>query len=724
MAPAPAVEELLSGLTASQRAAVVSEAQPLCIVASAGAGKTRVLTRRIAYRCRTGAADASHTLALTFTRKAAGELQHRLAGLGLRDGVAAGTFHSHAAAQLQRWWADRRQSPPTLLDRKSRILGPLLAERTALSSVPLADVASLIEWAKARTVAPGDLAAALAGAGRSLPAGISADALAAVYARYEHEKRRRGVIDFDDLLGRCADALETDPEFAGAQRWRWRHVYVDEFQDLNPLQYRLLTAWLGDSVDLCVVGDPNQAIYGWNGADPELLRTMPERWPSTEVLHLDANHRCTEQIVAAAASVLGSDGSRLRAVGRSGPAPTIHSFETDADEARGIAAAVAEARREGRPWGAMAVLTRTNAQLAVLQRALTSVGIPCWSAASAALLDEAPVRDFLAGLRGRAHQSVRVAIADLRELIGEVAATAAPEESASLEALAEIGDAFHTVRPDATAGDWLAWLPATAKDRSDSPAAADAVTLSSFHRAKGLEWEEVWVAGAEEGLVPLGRPRPGPAEREERQLLYVALTRAMQVLHVSYARTRSFGGRPVPRQPSRWLAALTGAGAQVIDSSTGYPADRPGEGGALPRPAISGSGPDDPEAGDPEAGAPESGNAEWRRRLADSRRRLAGMSAAATGASGGRVLGRRLPADWPEPDADLVAALRTWRLETARHSGVPPHVLLHDTTLEAMAALRPRTMEDLVAVPGFGAVKAGRYGAPLLDILSERAASA
>ena len=707
MAPTPAVEELLSGLTASQRAAVVSEAQPLCIVASAGAGKTRVLTRRIAYRCRTGAADASHTLALTFTRKAAGELQHRLAALGLRDGVAAGTFHSHAAAQLQRWWADRRQSPPTLLDRKSRVLGPLLAERAALTSVPLADVASLIEWAKARTVEPDGLEAALAAAGRSLPTGVSAGALAAVYARYEHEKRRRGLMDFDDLLARCADALESDPEFAGAQRWRWRHVYVDEFQDLNPLQHRLLTAWLGDSVDLCVVGDPNQAIYGWNGADPELLRAMPDRWPTTEVLHLDANHRCTEQIVAAAASVLGPDGTRLRAVGRSGPPPTIRSFETDADEALAIAAAVADARREGRPWGSMAVLTRTNAQLAVLQRALTAAGVPCWSAASAALLDEAPVREFLAALRGRAHQSVRVAVADLRELVAERAATATPEESASLGALADIGEVFHTVRPDASAGDWLAWLPSTAKDRSDSPAAADAVTLSSFHRAKGLEWEEVWVAGAEEGLVPLGRPRSGPAEREERQLLYVALTRAMQVLHVTYARTRSFGGRPVPRQPSRWLSALSDAGALVLDP--GAPPDGSASTGDAAGAARSG-------------GAPRGAGEEWRRRLADSRRSLAGAAAGAGSTS--RALGRRLPADWPDPDTALVAALRAWRLETARHSGVPPHVLLHDTTLEAMAALRPRTMEDLIAVPGFGAVKANRYGAPLLDILCDRAASA
>ncbi|HET6873573.1 MAG TPA: UvrD-helicase domain-containing protein, partial [Acidimicrobiales bacterium] len=228
--------ELLSGLTEAQRAAVVSPAAPLAIVAAAGAGKTRVLTRRIAYRCRTGTAAASHTLALTFTRKAAGELQHRLAGLGLRDGVAAGTFHSHAAAQLQRWWADRRQAPPSLLERKSRVLGPILAGRSGFENVSMSDVAALIEWAKARALGPESLEAALATSGRPLPGGVQPAQLAAVYARYEHEMRRRGLLDFDDLLGRCADAIESDPDFAGAQRWLWRHIYVDEFQDLNPLQ--------------------------------------------------------------------------------------------------------------------------------------------------------------------------------------------------------------------------------------------------------------------------------------------------------------------------------------------------------------------------------------------------------------------------------------------------------------------------------------------------------
>ena len=602
-----AAADLLEGLTGPQQDAVLADAAPLCIVAAAGAGKTRVLTRRIAYRCRTGAADPDHTLALTFTRKAAGELQQRLGVLGLRGGVNAGTFHSVALAQLQRWWSDRRQCPPTLLEHKARLLGPLVEGRPGLEGVPLSEVAALIDWAQARTVAPEELESAVVSYGRVLPSrlqgGGALAAVGAVYARYDHEKRRRGLVDFDDLLLRLADAIETDPEFAGAQRWRWRHVYVDEFQDLNPLQHRLLTAWLGPSLDLCVVGDPDQAIYGWNGADPGLLASMPERWPTTGVVRLDANHRCAEPIVRAAAAVLGPAGERLTGVHRPGPAPRVTGYESDRAEARAIAAGLMAARRDGREWPDLAVLARTNGQLTVIREALDLVGIPSWSAA-----------------------------------------------------------------PDAG---------------SEDGRPEDAVTLSSFHRAKGLEWGAVWVAGVEEGLVPMGRASGPAAEQEERRLLYVALTRAADEVHVSWSASRSFGAgaRLVPRRPSRWLEAVAASS---------------------------------PEAGD-EVGTGPAGWRAW----ADQRAALRESAARA-----GRPLGRRTPPGWPEPDEELRRALLAWRGEAARFSGVPPQMLLHDATVEALACLRPRTMEDLLAVPGFGPVKAARYGPVLLDILGDRAVSA
>ena len=212
MQPDTSEADLLHGLTPEQRQAVTSEAAPLCILASAGAGKTRVLTRRIAYRSRFGGADARHSVAVTFTRKAAGELQHRLAELGMRERVASGTFHSLASGQLHRWWADRHQHAPALLERKGRLLAPLAGSRPGLAQVPVADLAAQIEWAKARLISPDQFERVVRTEARELPPNVSPSAVAALYARYEDEKRRRGLVDFDDLLLRAAEALEGDPE--------------------------------------------------------------------------------------------------------------------------------------------------------------------------------------------------------------------------------------------------------------------------------------------------------------------------------------------------------------------------------------------------------------------------------------------------------------------------------------------------------------------------------
>src|SRR5205085_6399162 len=131
-------------------------------------------------------------------------------------------------------------------------------------------------------------------AGRTPP--LPTAAVAAIYQRYEDEKKRRGLVDFDDLLLDLVRALDTDTAFAAAQRWRFRHLFVDEFQDVNPVQFRLLDGWRGDRTDVCVVGDPNQAIFGWNGADARYLTDFGERFPTADVVHLDDNYRSSPEI--------------------------------------------------------------------------------------------------------------------------------------------------------------------------------------------------------------------------------------------------------------------------------------------------------------------------------------------------------------------------------------------------------------------------------------------
>ena len=366
--------DLLTGLTPAQLEAVTTAGQPLCILAGAGSGKTRVLTRRIAWRVAEGHVAASHVLALTFTRRAADELSSRLGGLGVRDQVAAGTFHAIAYAQLRRRWADSGERPPALLDRKTRILFRLLPARRSPSDPGPTELAAEIEWAQARMVSPAGYAEAVAAAGRKPP--MPAAAVASIYERYQQEKRRQNLVDFDDLLLECARALETDPSFAATQRWRYRHLFVDEFQDVNPLQFRLLEAWRDGRDDLCVVGDPRQAIYSWNGADPRYLTEFAERFAGSTVVHLDQNHRSSPQVVAVANAVLEGIGGRpLRAPGADGPLPTVTSYASDEDEARNVVRALRRRGGAGR-WSDLAVLARTHAQLVVFEDLLKAAAIP------------------------------------------------------------------------------------------------------------------------------------------------------------------------------------------------------------------------------------------------------------------------------------------------------------------------------------------------------------
>ncbi len=688
---------LLADLTDAQREAVVSDAAPLCVLAGAGSGKTRVLTRRVAHRCLTGDADPAHVLVLTFTRKAAGELSARLSALGLRDRVAAGTFHAVAAAQLRRWWADRGQAPPGLLTSKARLLAPLAAERPGLAGVAVAELAGHLEWANARCVPPADFPAAAAASGRRLAA--PASELAALFARYEHEKLRRGLIDFDDLLARCADALERDPTFAAAQRWRWRHVFVDEFQDVNPLQHRLLLGWLGDRTDLCIVGDPHQAIYGWNGADPHLLDEVPVRWPATQVIHLDSNHRCSPQIVAAAGEVLGVGGARLSSAREEGAPVSVRAWATADAEAVGVAGELCAAHAEGLPWRSMAVLTRTNAQAALIAEACRSAGVAIRVPGRQGLLEMPAVRMALARLQENAGAPLAVAVADLGAWAGDAvpragagagagagggtaAAVNDHEAAGALQALAELARQAQHLDPAATIASWVATLPALL-GRDPDAILGEAVTICSFHRAKGLEWHAVWVCGLEDGFVPIGHATSPAALAEERRLLYVALTRASERLTCSWARERRFGERPVPRLPSPWLPAVAVAG----DGTTSSPA------------------------------TPE----EWQERIRVQRDRLR------AGRAGTRP--SRLPAAWPTPEAHVLEALRAWRAAAARASLVPAHVVLHDTVVEAIASLRPSDEAALLAIPGMGPVKASRYGPALLRLVrqageADRAASA
>lgn len=671
-------DHLLDGLDPAQRTAVTSEAQPLAILAGPGSGKTRVLTRRIAHRCATGAADPRHVLAVTFTRKAAAELDSRLRGLGLRDLPTTGTFHALAYAQLRAAWAADHRSAPTLLDSKGRMLARILG---STRRVRPSDLAAEIEWAKARLVTPDAYPDAVATARRAVP--VDAERVAGWYRRYEDDKKRRGMVDFDDLLLLATARLERDPSFAAAQRWRFRHLFVDEFQDVNPLQHRLLRAWLGDSTDLCVVGDPNQAIYSWNGADASFLVDFAVHHPGGSVVQLRDSYRSTPQVLGVAAAVLGTP--EIGAHRPDGPAPVVVGYQTDVDEANGVARAVRDHHRPGRPWSAQAVLVRTNAQATLFAEAFRRAAIPHRVRGADRLVDDPDVRDLLRRF-SRLHEPLLTTIndldaslvrqrADLLDAIGstagdggasasrvELAPSAAGKRLDAFEQVVRLGRELLALEPAARTDSFPAWLHAVLVD--DAPDAGDAVTIASFHAAKGLEWDVVHVAGVEAGYVPISHARTPEARAEEERLFYVAVTRAARVLRCSWARTRTFASDPVERAPSPLLARVREAVGAM---------ERAAQASSDATPAIShgradlAAGPHDPDTARSRA---------------------------------------------------IVADLHAWRDDQARKAAVRPTVVLSDRAVHALARRRPASPDELADVPGLGVLARERHGARLLAIVA------
>jgi DNA helicase II / ATP-dependent DNA helicase PcrA len=520
--------DLLEGLDPAQQAAVLSPGSPLCIIAGAGSGKTTVLTRRIVRRVTDGSADSAHVLALTFTRQAAGELVRRLSRFGLQDRPTVGTFHGVAYSVLRQRWEDQGRRPPTLLTSRITVVRGLASVGTSAANV--AEIVAEIDWSRARRITPDRYIAQATKAARRT--NLSLDRIAAAFTAYEAEKTKRGLIDFDDLLEQCLRTIERDRQFAEVQRWRFRHIFVDEFQDINPLQMKLLEMWRGGRGDLCIVGDPNQAIYGWNGADPSFLRNAEKLFPGLTVVRLTANYRSTPEIIAAGQHVLGDDATSVITTRAEGGLPALHAFPSDAAEADGIAGILSLARRPGQRWASCAVLTRTNGQLIAIARQLQAAGIPVRSRLATSQLTHPAVRSAIADSSEFAGRTgVRDWIAEVQFKLADPDASIDEDARTALERLVVATYEHMDSEPFATHQSLRLSL---AGENSQG----DGVELLTFHAAKGREWHTVVVAGLERGLVPHASADTPAALAEETRLLYVALTRATQTLHGTWAKTR------------------------------------------------------------------------------------------------------------------------------------------------------------------------------------------
>ncbi|MGI8697454.1 MAG: ATP-dependent helicase [Mycobacteriales bacterium] len=660
--PDAAAAAVLAGLDPDQAEAVRAVRGPVCVLAGAGTGKTRTITHRIAYAVHTGAAPPSQLLAVTFTAKAAGEMRTRLRALGV-GGVQARTFHAAALRQL-RYFAPRVLGGPMpeLVEAKLRLVGQAAAHcRLSADRILLRDLAAEIEWAKATLAAPSDYAARSGAAGREPP--LAPGAVAEVYVAYEEAKSRAGVLDFDDLLLVTAAAIEEHHDVAAEMRARYRHFVVDEYQDVSPLQQRLLDAWLGGRHDVCVVGDANQTIYSFAGADPAFLLDFRRHHPGTTTVRLERDYRSTPQVVALANDVVrrgsGSHGAGLRLVGRRapGPQPTYRQFDDEPAEASSVAAACRDLVRAGTPPGEIAILFRVNAQSQSYERALADAAVPYVVRGGERFFARPEVRQAMVLLRGGAHSAdpdlpLTTATGDVLSTMGwsaqaPPAGGAARDRWESLAALVQVAEELAAVTPGAGLRELAVELEARAE--AQHAPAVQGVTLASLHAAKGLEWDAVFLVGLVDGTLPIQHAGTDRAIEEERRLLYVGVTRARERLALSWSLARAAGGRR-SRRRSRFLDGIA-----------------------------------------PDIGVPAPTRKAKRRR---DREQLEG------------------------PAVELFERLRAWRVAKAADQQVPAYVVFTDATLVAVAQARPNTSAELGSLPGIGTTKLDRYGADVLAVVA------
>ena len=657
-------EELLDALDPDQRAVATQVAGPLAVLAGAGTGKTRAITYRIAYGAAVGAFDPSNVLAVTFTQRAAFEMRHRLAQLGVPKAQAR-TFHSAALRQLRHFWPTVVGGPlPDVIPHKASLVAASAARLgITIDRTNVRDIAAEVEWAKVSMIDAAHYASRVARLRRDVPAGLDAGDMARLLDVYEDAKNERGVIDFEDILIYLCGMLQERADVASIVRKQYRSFVVDEFQDVNLLQARLLDLWLGGRHDVCVVGDVAQTIYSFTGASPDYLTGFGRKHPGARIVELTRDYRSTPQIVSLANDVLARSSQREGTVRLSsqrdgGAQVTYRTYDDDRAEAEGVAASIADLIAGGMAPHSIAVLMRTNGQSQAFEEALGARGIPVAVAGGKPFFARDDVRTAISRLRAAAAAatddgSVGEIVRDVLSGVGW--APEAPSGQAGSERWSNMNAIVGWA--DDSQVETLAAFVAELDERVAYQVEPDksGVELATIHAAKGLEWDAVFLVGVAEGLLPISYAKTAAAREEERRLLYVAVTRARDLLTLSWARSRGADGRG-KRKRSRLLDGI-------------WPE----------------------EAG---VGAPKK------------------RARAST-----RALNQAFEEEASPQAIELFGRLKAWRLEVSRQAGVPPFAVFTDQTLRDIAQAMPKNTTQLRVIRGIGDVKVQRFAAPVLALV-------
>ena len=548
-------EDILNALDEEQREAAQSLIGPTVILAGAGTGKTRTITHRIAYGILRGDFSENRVMALTYTNRAAGELRARLRGLGVHS-VNAKTFHAAALSQLEYFWRDFFGiKAPRVLDSKSKAIGRAAeALKIRLDANTIRDIASEIEWRKYSMLSLEEYLDVLSS--RPVIQGLAPIRSYEIQVAYEDAKVKAKQIDWEDVLLLCTGMLKSEPRALAHVHQQYRFFTVDEYQDISKLQQELLDTWLGDRSDLCVVGDPNQTIYSFSGANASFLENFESRYPGANVIELTKNYRSTPEIIGVANRVRGNQKFEpLEAIRPRGMEPQVLEFQDREKECDFVANKIKDLLSSGMKASQIAVLYRINAQSEHIENALSRAGVEYQVRGGQRYFSRPEIMSAVRMVRAEAANPTGKA---LYETVSAIARSLgwqsiapnvsgrALEEWEALNSLVQIADELGEEATIQTFANEL-----EERQRSQHEPTRESITLSTIHAAKGLEYKAVFIIGAVEGYMPISYAKTELQISEEQRLFYVGVTRAKDLLFITWANKDGADDRQ--RTRSRYL---------------------------------------------------------------------------------------------------------------------------------------------------------------------------